>query len=161
MDRFRDHRDHRDHRGAALQPGTGLYLHRRVPAPAGAACAALDEMVWHDAIDRRTENGRLTVRPAPALAAGQPARWLTGTLWAGWWRPGLPVEVTLSAWSRDESELGARPARRARRPRDGAEWYFTALGELLDALAIEVLWMVRAAAVTDAGAPDAGLRRVS
>src|ERR1700724_3646145 len=106
-----------------VMPST-WFVSRRVRLPLAAAATALDELVEQRRRDTTSGSIPLTsgLEVWPAVALSGQARCLGARLRLGGLTRPLRVELELGPWSRTESEVGIRPARRPRPA--GAERYW-------------------------------------
>lgn len=114
---------------------TTWYVSRRLELPLAAATTALDRLTEHLSAGRVL--GSLRLRDTTAFAPPGVSRRLFGRLLlAGLGRP-VRVELELTPWSREESELGLRPFKSVSSLR--AERYTSTAVETLDEVRGELL----------------------
>ncbi len=111
------------------------YASRRVSKPVAVTAAALDRITGHEVIPCALPQASLgrALAPAGESPLSGPVRRLRGTLRLRGLGGTVPVEVELQAWSRQETEVGVRPAG-ARPPTWRADRYFASVAALLDDL---------------------------
>ena len=110
-------------------PVTSWHVSRTIDVPIETAAATFDRLV---AAGDASPDGTLSLAPAAVSISytpfpGAPRRSMRGLLRTRRARRGVPVEVELTAWSAQRSEIGLRPARRLPRGAAAAAYFAAAV----------------------------------